>query len=103
MERPMNVTISASRLGGLIGFISGNSKRRTIERGIQSLNRNGYHVIMVVDDEWGSLGLILRLLLLIVTLGLFTLEPGHIVIGERDEEPSPARTATPRARVQVGN
>ncbi len=103
MERPMNVTITATRRGGLIGWISGNSKRITIERGIQSLNRNGYHVILVVDDEWGLLGSILRLLLLFGTLGMFTLEPGQIVIGERDEELSQARTATPRARVQLGN
>ena len=83
MERPMNVTIAASHRGGLIGWISGNSKRRTIERGIESLNRNGYHVILVLDDEWGLLGSILRLLLLFGTLGLFTLEEGHIFIGER--------------------
>lgn len=77
-----NVVRRVSYRGGWIGFFTGNSKRRTLERGIQDLNAAGHRVILVEKDEWGWIGKLLSILLLIVTLGLFTFEEGYLVIGE---------------------
>ena len=82
MNKPINIVRRGSYRGGLIGFFMGSSKKATLERGIQGLNSDGYQVVLVEHDDWGSLGWLLRMILLIITLGLFTLEPGFLIVGE---------------------
>ena len=90
MNKPFNIVRRVSFRGGLIGLFTGNSKRQTLERGIQQLNSDGYHVVLVEDDDWGLLGKLLSIILLIITLGLFTIEAGFLIIGGADV-PAPPR------------
>ena len=89
MNKPLNIVRRASFRGGLIGLFTGNSKRRTLERGIQQLNFDGYQVVLLEEDNWGLLGRLLSIILLIITLGLFTVEPGYLIIGEAMEPSQP--------------
>ena len=85
MNRAINTVRRVTFRGGWIGLLSGNSKMRTLERGIAGLNSTGYRVVTVEDDDWGWLGKFLSILLLVVTLGFFTLEAGYLIIGEAVE------------------
>ena len=67
MNRPFNVVRRATTRGGLIGFFSGNSKMRSLERGVQQMNAEGYQVVLVEEDNWGLVGKLLSILLLFVT------------------------------------
>ena len=82
MNKPFNIVRRASFRGGLIGLFTGNTKMATLERGIQQLNSDGYQVVLVEEDNWGILGKVLSIILLIITLGLFTIEAGFLIIGE---------------------
>lgn len=89
MNKPFNIVRRASFRGGWIGLFTGNSKMRTLERGLQQLNSDGYQVVLVEEDNWGLLGKLLSIILLIITLGFFTIEPGFLIIGEANVPSTP--------------
>lgn len=75
--------VRVSFSGGLLGFIFG-SYRGKLEKVISDHNRRGWHVIEVTPDNLNLLLILLRLILLICTLGLWTLSSSIIVIFERE-------------------
>jgi|JI102314A1RNA_FD_contig_21_5208492_length_465_multi_2_in_0_out_0_1 hypothetical protein len=79
----MNKIESVRLMGGILGlFLS--SPRKDIEGKIKSLNSEGYKVVQVIPDDGGNLiTFILKFLLLVITLGLYTLSGGYLVIAEK--------------------
>lgn len=70
--------------GGLIGLLTSNPKT-ALEGAIQKANTEGWQVVQVIDDNTGNLIVwILRLIILLVTLTLWTPANGYFVVLQRD-------------------
>ena len=100
MNKPLNIVRRASFKGGWISLLQGSSKLRTLDRGIQQLNSDGYEVVLVEDDDWGFLGKLLSIIILFATLGFFTLSEGFLIIGQA-AAPSSPRVAPSSSRVEL--
>lgn len=80
-----NKVVRVSFSGGLLGLIFG-SARGKLEVVIQELNKQGWNLAEVVPDNPNLLIWILRFALLILTLGLWTLSNGYLLVMERPVE-----------------
>ncbi len=74
--------------GGFLGLLFG-SYRGKLEKTISDQNKKGWHVVEVIPDSLNLALFLLRLVLLIATLGLWTLSSGLIVIFERERRSEP--------------
>lgn len=77
-----NKVVRISYSGGLLGLLFG-SARGKLERVLEDNNRNGWNLAEVIPDNPNLLILVLRLFILIVTLGLWTLSNSYLLILER--------------------
>lgn len=77
-----NKVVRVSFSGGLLGLIFG-SARGKLESVIQEHNKQGWNLAEVVHDNPNLLIWILRFVLLILTLGLWTLSNGYLLIMEK--------------------
>ncbi len=89
MHKPLNIVNRVSYRGGWIGLFMGSTKIATLERGIQQLNSDGYQIVLMEPDNWGYILKLLSIMLLIITLGAFTLSEGFILIGQQAVPSSP--------------
>lgn len=80
-----NKVVRVSFSGGLLGLIFG-SARGKLEEVIQEHNKQGWNLAEVVPDNPNLLIWILRFALLILTLGLWTLSNGYLLVMERPVE-----------------
>lgn len=80
-----NMVVRVSFSGGLLGLIFG-SARGKLEAAIQEHNKQGWNLAEVVPDNPNLLIWILRFVLLVLTLGLWTLANGYLLIMERPVE-----------------
>ncbi|WP_375229860.1 hypothetical protein [Roseobacter sp. S98] len=71
--------------GGIIGAVAGSEFGR-LEKVVSVHNAEGWNVAEIVPESRNLIVWILRLLLLIVTLGLWTISTGYIVIFERPSD-----------------
>lgn len=78
----LNKVVRISFAGGLLGFIFG-SHRGKIERVIQTENADGWNLAEVIPDNPNIAIWFIRLLLLTLTLGLWTLANGYIFVFEK--------------------
>ena len=79
----MNKVVTVSINGGLIGWFAA-SPSASLHRAIVRENANGWKVVQVIPDAGhGFLFQIFRLALLLVTLLLFTVDPGYYIIMEK--------------------
>ena len=85
-----NKVIRVSFFGGIIGLLVG-SHRGKLENNILKMNADGWNLAEVIPDHINLILWILRLLLFLVTLGLWTLGTGYILVFER-----PARSKLSR-------
>ena len=73
-----------SLMGGLIGALSTNP-RKALEDEINKNNQEGWNAIHLEPHRTTNLFIwILQLLVLVITLGLFTWGGGYIILFERD-------------------
>jgi hypothetical protein len=80
-----NKVVNVTLTGGLIGLF-GASPQNSLNSRIKKENANGWRVIQVIPADSGNIFLtIFRLLLLIITLFLFTTANGYYVIMERTQ------------------
>lgn len=78
-----NKVVNVTLTGGLIGLF-GDSPQNSLNNRIKKENANGWRVIQVIPADSGNIFLtIFRLLLLVITLFLFTTSNGYYVIMER--------------------
>lgn len=80
--RKTNKVVRISYSGGLLGLIFG-SAREKLEKVLEDNNRTGWNLAEVVPDNPNLLILIVRLIILIVTLGLWTISTSYLLILER--------------------
>ena len=81
----LNKVVNVTLVGGIIGLI-GVRPNNVLNSRIRKENANGWKVIQVIPSSSGNLLLtILRVILLIVTLFLYTTADGYYVIMERIE------------------
>ena len=80
--RRINKVVRISYSGGLLGLLFG-SARGKLENVLEDNNRSGWNLAEVIPDNPNLLILVLRLVILIVTLGLWTLSHSYLLILER--------------------
>ena len=83
--RKENKVIRVNFSGGLIGLVFGSHKGK-LQKEIDEQNKGGWNYVDSLPDDPNLLLIILRLLILTVTLGLWTLGVGYILIFERPKE-----------------
>ena len=72
-------------IGGLIGWLVVNPKA-TIDNRVAEANKAGWTVVNIISgNEQNALLRLLRTVVLVVTLGLFTFGDGVYVIFEKEE------------------
>ena len=78
-----NKIVNVTLVGGLIGLLSSSPQSR-LNKVIQKENSNGWEVIQVIPADSGNIFLtFFRLLLLLITVFLFTTANGYYVILEK--------------------
>jgi hypothetical protein len=78
----INKVVRVSFSGGLIGLVFG-SARGKVETVVQKHNAEGWNVAEVIPDNPNLALIILRLLILLLTLGLWTISSGYLFIMEK--------------------
>jgi len=70
--------------GGLLGLLFGSSKGK-LNNKVADMNERGFHLHFIHGDNPNLLIWVLRLLILIVTLGLWTIGSSELLVFEKDE------------------
>lgn len=78
----INKVVRLSFSGGILGLILGSSRGK-VEAVVQKHNADGWNVAEVIPDNPNLAIIFLRVLLLIATLGLWTLSSGYLFIMEK--------------------
>lgn len=83
----MNKVIEVPLTGGLIGLFVA-SPHRALHNAVARENAEGWRVVQVIPAASGSIFyFLLRNLLLLVTLFLYTFDPGFYIFLERNDHP----------------
>lgn len=78
-----NKVVRLNFKGGIIGFLIDNP-HKTLQQRILLENKNGWRVVQVIPDISGNLFVLLfRIILLVITLFLYTQSNGYFVIFEK--------------------
>lgn len=78
----INKVVRVSFSGGLLGLVFG-SARGKVETIVQKHNSEGWNVAEVIPDNPNLALMVFRLLILILTLGLWTISSGYLFIMEK--------------------
>ncbi len=78
----INKVVRVSFSGGLLGLLFGSSRGK-VETIVQKHNADGWNVAEVISDSPNLLIWILRALILVLTLGLWTISNGYLFIFEK--------------------
>lgn len=82
----INKVSRISLIGGLIGAIATNP-RKALQKEIDDHNQNGWNTIQITNHSTTNTFIwLLQILVLILTLGLFTWGGGYLVLFEKDKE-----------------
>jgi len=71
--------------GGLLGLIFGNPKGKLNDK-VEEMNSMGWNLHLIHGDNFNILLWLLRLLILIVTLGLWTIGSSELLVFEKEIE-----------------
>ncbi|KIN74884.1 hypothetical protein [Sulfitobacter guttiformis] len=77
-----NSLARVSYTGGILGLVVGSQFAR-LEKVIAAKNRDGWNLAEVIPENRNLIIWVFRILLLVVTLGLWTLATGYILVFER--------------------
>jgi len=78
----LNKVTRVNFAGGFIGLLAGSSKGK-IQKTILDQNADGWNFIQYIPDQPNLIIYFLRTLLLIVTLGLWTISTGYLFVFEK--------------------
>ncbi|WP_291734435.1 hypothetical protein [Leisingera sp. F5] len=78
----VNKVVRVNFAGGILGMIFGSSKGK-VQSVIQSENSEGWNFIEAITDQPNLIIFVVRLLLLAITLGLWTLSTGYLFVFEK--------------------
>ncbi len=82
--RKINSVVRVNYAGGLLGLIFGSSRGKT-EAVIRKHNADGWNVAEVIEDNPNLIIWLVRILLLLITLGLWTIGTSRLIIFERPD------------------
>ena len=94
-----NKVVRISYSGGLLGLLFG-SARGKLEKVLEDNNRKGWNLAEVIPDNPNLVIILVRLILLTITLGLWTLSTSYLLILER---PVDAESSTTDPRPDLNN
>ena len=78
-----NKVVNVTLTGGIIGLFA-SSPQNSLNNAIKRENTNGWRVVQIIPADSGNIFLyIFRLLLLVITLFLFTTANGYYIIMEK--------------------
>jgi hypothetical protein len=77
-----NKVVRISYSGGLLGLLFGNARGK-LEKILTENNRDGWNLSQILPDDPNLIILVIRVFILILTLGLWTLSNGYLLILER--------------------
>jgi len=87
-----NKILNVTLIGGIIGLLA-DSPKNALNRSIKKANKEGWRVVQVIPAQSGNIFLyILRILILILTLFLYTPATGYYVILERMANTPPKKS-----------
>ncbi len=78
----INKVVRVSFSGGILGLIFGSSRGK-VEAVIQKHNADGWNVAEIIPDSPNLVIYLIRFILLIITLGLWTIASGYLFIMEK--------------------
>lgn len=82
----INKVSRISLIGGLIGAIATNP-RKALQKEIDEHNHDGWSTVQITNHSTTNTFIwLLQILVLILTLGLFTWGGGYLVLFEKDKE-----------------
>ena len=70
--------------GGIIGLLFGSTKGK-MQNKITEMNKQGWNLHLIHNDQPNLVIWIIRLLILILTLGLWTIGSSEILVFEKEE------------------
>lgn len=71
--------------GGLYGLIAGSSKGK-LQVKVEEMNARGWNLHLIHPESLNILHLLFRLLILMLTLGIWTLGNSELIIFEKNNE-----------------
>ena len=71
--------------GGLYGLIAGSSKGK-LQAKVEEMNARGWNLHLIHQESLNILHLLFRLLILVLTLGIWTLGNSELIIFEKNNE-----------------
>ena len=71
--------------GGLYGLIAGSSKGK-FQAKVEEMNARGWNLHLIHPESLNILHLLFRLLILMLTLGIWTLGNSELIIFEKNNE-----------------
>ena len=83
--RKVNTVDRIRYSGGLLGLLFGSSKGKLNDRA-EEMNKNGWNLHFIHGDNPNLLIWILRILILFVTLGLWTIGSSELLVFEKESE-----------------
>jgi hypothetical protein len=78
----LNGLCKVSITGGFVGFFSDTPYK--LNQMIEKINKDGYKVVQIVPEKTDLLSILIMLLLLVVTFGIYTQAPGYYIVYERE-------------------
>lgn len=99
--RKINKVVRVNFAGGILGLLFGSSRGK-VESVVQKHNADGWSVAEVITDNPNLALILVRAVLLILTLGLWTISSGYLFIMERpaDDNDSPQKAFGGQGRVE---
>ena len=95
----VNKVVNVPLIGGIIGLLS-SSPQNELNKVIQKNNAHGWHVVQIIPSSSGNVFLnLLRLVLLVITLLLFTYQPGYYITFEKEINKTPSRSGNPNKKI----
>ena len=74
-----------SYAGGLYGLIAGSSKGK-LQSKVEEMNARGWNLHLIHPESLNLLHILFRLLILCLTLGIWTLGNSELIIFEKDRD-----------------
>lgn len=99
MQSRTNKVVRINFAGGLLGLIFG-SHRGKLEAVISQENSKGWNLAEYIPDNPNLALLLLRLVLLVLTLGLWTIATGYILVFEKPVASTVDDTRQPNLRAE---
>lgn len=74
-----------SYAGGLYGALAGSAKGK-LQAKVEELNNRGWNLHLIHSDNLNILHIIFRLIILLLTLGIWTIGASELLVFEKDRE-----------------